>query len=100
MKFRIPLSFLLIDVAGSLQSFAYQLLEDHPPEQPIVIAFTDATRASPDQLLIEPVLRVLFEQQRNVTMLCAVGMHRPSTADEKRAKLGDWIVQHATVIRP
>jgi lactate racemase len=55
------------------------------------IAFTDSTRACPDQLLVPALLAELEEagvKDRDITLLCATGMHRPSTLAEKIAKLG------------
>jgi len=55
------------------------------------IAFTDSTRACPDQLLVPALLAELEEagvRDRDITLLCATGMHRPSTLAEKIAKLG------------
>jgi nickel-dependent lactate racemase len=67
----------------------------------VVIAFTDATRESPDQFLAEGVLARLqaagFPLDR-VSFLCAIGMHRPSTHAEKVAKLGADIVGRFPII--
>jgi nickel-dependent lactate racemase len=54
------------------------------------IAFTDSTRACPDQLLVPALLAELEEagvRDTDITLLCATGMHRPSTLTEKIAKL-------------
>lgn len=61
-----------------------------------VIVFTDSTRHSPDQWLSEKILAAL--PLEDVTFLCAVGMHRPSTTAEKVAKLGAEIVAKYPVI--
>ena len=66
-----------------------------------VIVFTDATRASPDRLLATRALRDLLEAGMppdRISFLCAVGMHRPSTAAEKREKLGPEIVERFPVM--
>lgn len=61
-----------------------------------VIVFTDATRHSPDQWFAEKILAAL--PLENITFLCAVGMHRPSTHAEKVAKLGAAIVGKYPVV--
>ena len=56
----------------------------------ICIVFTDSTRACPDHILVPALLReldVLGIPQKNITLLCATGMHRPSTFQEKTTKL-------------
>jgi len=87
-----------IDIEEIIVRYAHHLLSTTSPNRPFVIAFTDATRASPDQALLEPLLRIFYEHQRQATLLCAVGMHRPSTHDEKIEKLGEWIVEHFPII--
>lgn len=57
----------------------------------VCIVFTDATRACPDHILIPSLLRELAAAgvpDEHITLLCATGMHRPSTFEEKIAKLG------------
>ncbi len=59
--------------------------------QRVCIAFTDATRACPDHLLVPALLRELEAagvRDDEVTLLCAIGVHRPSTSAEKVARLG------------
>jgi len=65
------------------------------------IAVTDATRNCPDHLLVPPMLReleVAGVPDEGITILVAVGTHRASTEAEKRAKLGDEIVDRYRVI--
>ncbi len=65
------------------------------------IVFTDITRASPDQLLVPALLRELEAagvRDEDVTLLCGIGMHRPSTRAEKIAKLGQDVVERYRVI--
>lgn len=67
----------------------------------VVIAVTDATRACPDHLLVPPMLRVLADAgvpDNAITIMVAIGTHRPSTDAEKREKLGDAIVDRYRVI--
>lgn len=69
--------------------------------QTVLIAFTDATRACPDQLLVPAILTRLQAAgvpDEAITLLCAVGLHRASTEAEKRAKLGDAIVDRYRII--
>ncbi len=65
------------------------------------IVFTDVTRASPDRLLVPALLAELEAagvRDRDVTLLCGIGMHRPSTLEEKVAKLGQAVVDRYRVI--
>ncbi len=71
------------------------------PGSRVCIVFTDITRASPDHLLVPALLRELLGagvRPADVTLLCGVGMHRPSTRDEKIEKLGAEIVERFRVI--
>lgn len=79
-------------IEARLRAFAGEIVLSSSSTAEIVIVFTDATRASPDRLLAEPLLKVFQQYHLAVTLLCAVGMHRPSTEAEKREKLGDWVV--------
>jgi len=65
------------------------------------IIFTDATRASPDHLLIPAILDELEAggvAPTDITLICGVGMHRPSTTEEKVEKLGQEIVRRYRVV--
>ncbi len=71
------------------------------PGDKVCIVFTDITRASPDYLLVPPVLEELEAagvRREDITLLCGVGMHRPSTHEEKIAKLGADVVRNYRVI--
>lgn len=77
------------------------LIELARPGDRACIVFTDITRASPDHLLVPPLLRELARagvNNRDITLLCGTGMHRPSTAEEKVVKLGQDVVQRYRVI--
>lgn len=61
------------------------------PDSNVVIAFTDATRPSPDRTLVSLLRHTLQKAglpASNITLLCATGLHRPITQDELLAKLG------------
>jgi nickel-dependent lactate racemase len=65
------------------------------------IVFTDVTRASPDHLLVPALLRELAAagvRDEDITLLCGIGMHRPSTPEERIAKLGAETVARYRVI--
>ena len=65
------------------------------------IVFTDITRSSPDHLLVPPVLAELEAagvQDEDITLLCGIGLHRPSTSEEKISKLGQAVVDRYRVI--
>ena len=65
------------------------------------IVFTDSTRSCPDHLLVPALLTELEEagvKDENITLLCATGMHRPSTHAEKIAKLGSGLVSRYRVL--
>ncbi len=77
------------------------LREMAKPGDRICIVFTDITRASPDDLLVPALLRELEAagvRDEDVTLLCGIGMHRPSTPEEKVAKLGQAVVDRYRVI--
>ena len=67
----------------------------------VCIVFTDITRACPDHLLIPPILSELHKagvRREDVTLLCGTGLHRPSTDEEKVAKLGSKVVESYRVV--
>ncbi len=71
------------------------------PGDKVCIVFTDITRASPDHLLVPPLLAELQTagvHDEDITLLCGIGMHRPSTTEERIAKLGQAIVDRYRVI--
>ena len=77
------------------------LREMAQPGDEVCIVFTDITRASPDQLLVPALLRELEAagvHDEDVTLLCGIGMHRPSTDEEKIIKLGRDVVERYRVI--
>ena len=67
----------------------------------VCIVFTDITRSSPDYALVPPILAELAAagvSDENITLLCGIGLHRPSTPEEKVAKLGQVVVDRYPVI--
>lgn len=81
-----------------LESPSSPLLDSPPlrslarPGMKVVIAFTDATRPSPDRLLVRLLLSELEQagvRRRDITLLCAMGLHRPMRDEEFAMKLGE-----------
>jgi nickel-dependent lactate racemase len=71
------------------------------PGDRVCIVFTDITRASPDYLLVPPILAELEAagvRDDDIALLCGIGLHRPSTPQEKVAKLGRPVVDRYKVI--
>jgi len=67
----------------------------------VCIVFTDITRACPDRALVPAILNELLSagvKKDLVTLLCATGMHRPSTLGEKNVKLGKEVVRKYRVL--
>ncbi len=78
-----------------------RLAEMARPGDRVCIVFTDVTRASPDRLMVPSMLAELARagvRDGDVTLLCGTGMHRPSTHQEKVAKLGKATVDRYRVI--
>ncbi len=72
----------------------------HPGNR-VCIVFTDITRASPDWLMIPPILQQLEEagvRDEDITLLCGTGLHRPSTIEEKVTKLGRAVVERYRIL--
>jgi lactate racemase len=65
------------------------------------IVVTDATRPCPDRILVPALLERLHRAgipREGVTILVAIGMHRPSTPGEKEEKLGPDLVRQYRVV--
>ena len=97
----------LADVSGAVTAALAEPLNSPPlrelagPGSRVCIVFTDITRACPDELLVTPVLAELEAagvHDRNIVFLCGIGMHRPSTPEEKAVKLGRAIVERYRVV--
>ncbi len=77
------------------------LVELARPGSRVCIVFTDSTRACPDHILVPAMLGELEKagvRDEDITLLCGVGMHRPSTPEEKAAKLGPETVRRYRVL--
>ena len=77
------------------------LIDLASPAMRVCLVFTDATRACPDHILVPAILRELDRAgvpDDHITLLCATGLHRPSTHEEKIAKLGRDVVERYQVI--
>ncbi len=64
------------------------------PHATAVIAVTDLTRACPDDALVPPLLAELNAggiTDDRITVIVAVGLHRGTTGDERREKLGSVV---------
>ena len=71
------------------------------PGMRVTIVFTDATRACPDQHLVGGLLNELEAcgiAPEHITLICATGLHRPSTPAERLAKLGPAIVARYYIV--
>ena len=67
----------------------------------VCIVFTDITRNSPDHLLVPALLaelKMAGVRDQDITLLCGIGMHRPSTQKEKVIKLGQAVVDRYRVV--
>lgn len=65
------------------------------------IVVTDATRPCPDNFLVARLaarLNVAGIPDERITLLVAIGMHRPSTAEEKLEKLGPDLLRRFVVL--
>jgi len=71
------------------------------PGDRVCIVFTDITRATPEHLLVPALLAELEKagvRDKAITLLCGIGLHRPSTQEEKVIKLGAELVRRYRVI--
>ena len=67
----------------------------------VCVVFTDTTRACPDKVLVPSILHELTVAgvpDDRLILLCATGMHRPSTFEEKLAKLGAEVALRYQVV--
>ena len=71
------------------------------PGDKVCLVFTDVTRACPDYLLVPPILHELETagvRDEDITLLCGIGLHRPSTPEERIEKLGQAVVDRYRII--
>ena len=98
-----PLADLSSAVADALAHpiSALPLRELAGPGCRACIVFTDITRDCPDHVLVPAMLAELEGagvKDKDITLLCGTGLHRPSSPDEKRIKLGKGVVDRYRVI--
>lgn len=77
------------------------LRELSKPGRTACIVFTDITRSLPDHVIVPAVLKELEAagvRDEDITLLCGIGMHRPSTYEEKIIKLGEDVVKRYRVV--
>lgn len=69
------------------------------PADKICIAFTDITRATPNDRIIPWLLEYLsFQPRENITLLNQLGTHRPNTQDELEKMLTPKVVRNYRVL--
>ncbi|MBW1781803.1 MAG: nickel-dependent lactate racemase [Deltaproteobacteria bacterium] len=100
---RKPLS----DLQGAISQALAAPIQSPPlhslakPGDRVCIVFTDMTRAAPDHLLVPAMLKDLASAgipDDRITLLCGVGLHRPTTPEEKAIKLGQEVVDRYRVV--
>ncbi len=74
------------------------LLERISPDTKICIAFTDITRATPNDRIIPWLLEHLAGASNNITLLNQLGTHRPNTREELETMLTPEVVANYRVL--
>ena len=74
------------------------LLERISPDTKICIAFTDITRATPNDRIIPWLLEQLGGPSDNITLLNQLGTHRPNTREELETMLTPEVVANYRVL--
>jgi len=74
------------------------LLERISPDTKICIAFTDITRATPNDRIIPWLLKHLGGPSDNITLLNQLGTHRPNTREELETMLTPEVVANYRVL--
>ena len=74
------------------------LLERISPDAKICIAFTDITRATPNDRIIPCLLEHLGGPNDNITLLNQLGTHRPNTREELETMLTPEVVANYRVL--
>ncbi|MFL3665373.1 MAG: nickel-dependent lactate racemase [Verrucomicrobiota bacterium] len=87
-------------VLGALQKpiGSQPLLERISPDTKICIAFTDITRATPNERIIPWLLEHLGGPNDNITLLNQLGTHRPNTKEELEIMLTPEVVANYRVL--
>ncbi|HNY84377.1 MAG TPA: nickel-dependent lactate racemase [Anaerolineaceae bacterium] len=68
----------------------------------VVITHSDITRATPNDRILPVLLQFLEEygvRREKITLINALGTHRPQTPDEMRSLLGNYIYSHYQCIQ-
>jgi nickel-dependent lactate racemase len=79
----------------------HQLFDLVRPGMRVTIAFTDATRACPDEQLVGWLLEKLTSlgvEPVHITLLCATGLHRSINETELLTKLGRRIIESFRIV--
>ena len=89
-----------VAVLNALQNPAgsQPLLERIPADTKICIAFTDLTRATPNDRIIPWLLEHLGGPNDNITLLNQLGTHRPNTREELETMLTPEVVANYRVL--
>ena len=72
------------------------------PGDRAAIVFSDITRPTPNHLLLPPLLAELEEagvRRQEITLINALGMHRPNTTEELERMLGREVVEGYRVVQ-
>jgi nickel-dependent lactate racemase len=97
----------LVDVKKAVEEVLEHPINTKPlaelasPGNNVCIIFTDMTRNSPDHILVPAILTQLESagvRDEDITLLCGIGMHRPSSKEEKVIKLGKAVVDRYRVL--
>jgi nickel-dependent lactate racemase len=97
----------LVDVKKAVEEVLEHPINTKPlaelasPGNNVCIIFTDMTRNSPDHILVPAILAQLESagvRDEDITLLCGIGMHRPSSKEEKVIKLGKAVVDRYRVL--
>ena len=78
-----------------------KLAEKFADDAKVVVVISDITRPVPNQALLEPLLEKLEASgvaRRQITILVATGMHRPSTDQEKTELVGREIAENYRMV--
>jgi len=72
------------------------------PGQRVAVVFSDITRPIPNHVLLPPLLAELEEtgiHRQEITLINALGMHRPNTSEELERMLGREIVEGYRIVQ-